>query len=108
MTAQLLSLVSATSSNNDSASHSESNQQDTSPEPECPVGWEDEWVALPVLSAPEQLAEFLGVETATLTDWRYHKKGPRATKLGERLIRYRRTDVVAWLRTADDSPGSQA
>ena len=44
-----------------------------------------------------QLATRLGVARSTLQSWRYAGRGPRYIKLG-RLIRYRTTDVDAFLR----------
>jgi excisionase family DNA binding protein len=48
------------------------------------------------LGTAEEVAEYLGVPVATLYQWRYHDKGPRASKVG-RHIRYRWADVEAWL-----------
>lgn len=42
------------------------------------------------------LADFLGLTVATLRKWRWLRSGPKFVKVG-RLIRYRRTDVDAWL-----------
>ena len=44
-----------------------------------------------------RLATRLGVSRATLQSWRYCGKGPRYLKIG-RLIRYRNSDVDAYLR----------
>lgn len=49
------------------------------------------------LTAPE-LAEFLRVPLGTVRKWRHEGTGPRARRIGNHL-RYRRTDVEAWLRT---------
>ncbi|KKI18743.1 hypothetical protein XM48_10735 [Leucobacter sp. Ag1] len=81
---------------------------DPAVEPQCPAGWEDEWAALPVLASPEDLAEFFGVEISTLTDWRYHEKGPKPMKLGGRLVRYRRHRVIEWLVAADATASAKA
>ncbi len=43
------------------------------------------------------LATRLGVSRSTLQSWRYTGRGPRFIKLG-RMIRYRTTDVDAYLR----------
>jgi len=45
-----------------------------------------------------ELAEWLAVPVATLYQWRYTGNGPRALKVG-RHLRYRRSDVEAWLET---------
>lgn len=42
------------------------------------------------------VSAFLGVPVATLYQWRHHGTGPKAYRLGKHL-RYRQTDVEAWL-----------
>ncbi|MFF2187276.1 helix-turn-helix transcriptional regulator [Streptomyces sp. NPDC058155] len=49
---------------------------------------------------PTQLAEELDISPQTLANWRWANTGPRYIKLGTAKnapIRYRRTDVDAWL-----------
>jgi excisionase family DNA binding protein len=41
-------------------------------------------------------AQYLGIQPATLYDWRTDRKGPQAVKVG-RLVKYRIEDLVAWL-----------
>lgn len=48
------------------------------------------------LATPTDLADFLGVPEATLTQWRYLRRGPRWSKVG-RYVRYRWSDVEKWL-----------
>lgn len=48
------------------------------------------------LLSQQALAERLGVPLGTLTDWRYRNKGPAFVRIGKH-IRYRTTDVEAWL-----------
>lgn len=48
------------------------------------------------LITPAQLAIELGNEVQTLSVWRLYKKGPKYIRVG-RLIRYRRSDIEAWL-----------
>ncbi|MGW0841436.1 helix-turn-helix transcriptional regulator [Streptomyces sp. NPDC002787] len=48
------------------------------------------------LASPAEVAEHLGVPVATLSQWRYLRRGPRSIKVG-RYVRYRWTDVEAWL-----------
>jgi excisionase family DNA binding protein len=43
-----------------------------------------------------ELAARLGVSRSTLQSWRYSGRGPRFIKIG-RLVRYRNTDVEAFL-----------
>lgn len=47
----------------------------------------------------EQLAEYLGVQVSTITNWRARGKGPKAlpTPPGTALVRYRASEVEAWL-----------
>jgi excisionase family DNA binding protein len=49
----------------------------------------------PYLS-PGEAAEFIGVATQTLANWRAKGSGPRHRKIG-RLVRYSRDDIVAWI-----------
>jgi len=57
------------------------------------------------MTTPE-LAAFLGVPIATLRKWRREGVGPRAFKVG-RHLRYRCSDVEAWLELrADPLPNS--
>jgi excisionase family DNA binding protein len=44
----------------------------------------------------ERTGEYLTVPVGTLANWRYQGKGPRFVKIG-RHVRYRRSDVEAWL-----------
>ncbi|MFI8324494.1 helix-turn-helix transcriptional regulator [Streptomyces sp. NPDC085529] len=48
------------------------------------------------LLSTEELAEFLGISTGTLYNWKYQRKGPKAIKVGT-LTRYRMRDVEEWL-----------
>ena len=43
------------------------------------------------------LCALLGISSVTATKWRAKAKGPPFIKVG-RLVRYRRSDVDAWLR----------
>jgi len=46
-----------------------------------------------------QAAEILNVSPATLRSWRLRGYGPAYYKLGLRLVRYKRAEIVAWLET---------
>ena len=50
----------------------------------------------------EELADYLGVPVATLYQWRYRREGPPGFRVG-RYVRYRRTDVKAWIERQLDS-----
>jgi excisionase family DNA binding protein len=49
------------------------------------------------LLTPEEVADLLQVKVETLHQWRWQGKGPRAVKSGRRFLRYRPSDVNAWL-----------
>jgi excisionase family DNA binding protein len=46
----------------------------------------------------KHLCAVLGISSVTATKWRAKAKGPPFIKVG-RLVRYRRSDVDAWLRS---------
>ena len=43
---------------------------------------------------PEQVSEILGVSRATLSQWRWRREGPTFYRIGGRVIRYRRDEVL--------------
>lgn len=51
-----------------------------------------------------EVALMLRTPGATLRTWRYQDIGPRWFHLGPRGIRYRRSDVLAWLDRQYDGP----
>ena len=46
-----------------------------------------------------QAAQFLQVSINTLSCWRSRGTGPSYVKLGKRLIRYRKSDLDAWIKS---------
>jgi hypothetical protein len=56
----------------------------------------DELVA-PEWLTPDQAATYCGLTARGLEDLRYRKAGPVASKVGGRIVRYRRADLDAWL-----------
>jgi len=44
-----------------------------------------------------QAGRYLGISGAVLRLWRSESKGPRYFKAGEKLVRYRRADLDAWI-----------
>lgn len=62
--------------------------------------------------AQAEVAELLGVTERCIEGWRVRGGGPRYVRVG-RLIRYRHSDVSAWLdartraSTSDPGPGPQ-
>lgn len=51
----------------------------------------------PARRAPRRESALRGISSVTATKWRAKAKGPPFIKVG-RLVRYRRSDVGAWLR----------
>jgi excisionase family DNA binding protein len=49
------------------------------------------------LLTPAKAAEFLGVPTGTLAQWRSQRRGPPYIKLEGRLVRYRHSDLEKYL-----------
>ena len=54
----------------------------------------------------KQAAKYLGVSDATLRFWASHDHGPRFFKAGEKLVRYRRVDLEAWIEERLNTPAS--
>jgi excisionase family DNA binding protein len=52
---------------------------------------------LELLLTPKEAAEFLGVPSGTLAQWRSERRGPPYIKLEDRLVRYRRSDLEEYL-----------
>ncbi len=50
-----------------------------------------------LLLTPKEAAEFLGIPSGTLAQWRSQRRGPPYIKLEERLVRYRRSDLEEYL-----------
>lgn len=46
---------------------------------------------------PKQAAKYLGISEGALRLWRSEGKGPRHYRAGEKLVRYRRTDLDSWI-----------
>ncbi len=44
-----------------------------------------------------ELAPLVGVKRITLQQWRARKQGPPYVKVGPRAVRYRWSEVAAWL-----------
>lgn len=49
------------------------------------------------LLGEREVAAALSVAVNTLRNWRWKGEGPRAIKLGKRVVRYRRADVEAFI-----------
>lgn len=53
----------------------------------------------PILTTA-QVAEWVGIPVTTLRYWRWDHRGPKWFKLGAKTVRYRESDVQAWLDEA--------
>ncbi len=51
---------------------------------------------VPALMTIDEVSDYLRVPVATLYRWRHHQEGPKAARIG-RHLRYRRSDVEAWI-----------
>jgi predicted DNA-binding transcriptional regulator AlpA len=58
----------------------------------------------PRLLCDKEVAKFLGVSEVTLADWRRLKKGPPFVRLEGRMVRYRASDIEAWLAAQEIRP----
>lgn len=47
---------------------------------------------------PKQAAEYLGIAQQTVYNWRSRRDGPPALRLGPRYLRYKRSDLDAWMQ----------
>ena len=55
------------------------------------------------LMTTEEVAALLKVAPATLSDWRHDRKGPQYYKINGRMIRYKLSEVLAWLEQSLES-----
>jgi predicted DNA-binding transcriptional regulator AlpA len=55
---------------------------------------------------PVKAARYVGISEAALRLWRAEGKGPRYFKAGEKLIRYRRADLDAWIEARLSAPAA--
>jgi excisionase family DNA binding protein len=51
-----------------------------------------------------QAARYLGTSESTLRLWRSHGEGPRHFKAGAKLVRYRKSDLDAWIEARLSEP----
>ena len=57
---------------------------------------------------PLKAAKYLGISEAVLRLWRSEGKGPRYFRAGEKLVRYRRTDLDSWIEARLSAPAVEA
>ena len=56
--------------------------------------------------SPLRAAKYLGISEASLRLWRSEGRGPRHFRAGEKLIRYRRADLDAWIEERLSAPAT--
>ena len=56
---------------------------------------------------PKQAARYVGISEGALRLWRSSGKGPCFFKAGEKLVRYRRVDLDAWIEERLTTPAVQ-
>lgn len=49
------------------------------------------------LLTPKQVAQILAVDPRTLQAWRLRKQGPAFVRLGTHTVRYRQSDIEAFI-----------
>jgi predicted DNA-binding transcriptional regulator AlpA len=54
--------------------------------------------------SPKQASKYLSLSEAVLRLWRAEGIGPRYFKAGQKLVRYRRVDLDAWVESRLSSP----
>ena len=65
-----------------------------------------EW---PDVLTEAQAAEYLHCSASLLRLWRTQRKGPDHIRMGERLVRYRRADLDAYIQAhLKSNPGNQS
>jgi len=48
---------------------------------------------------PKQAGKYVGISEASLRLWRSEGRGPRYFRAGAKLIRYRKSDLDAWINS---------
>lgn len=59
----------------------------------------EEQRALSALLSSRAAADYLGIPTGTLANWRYQGRGPAYVRLG-RHVRYRTEDIARWIESS--------
>jgi len=57
------------------------------------------------LLSTRQLADELGLSMVCLQQWRHRGKGPKFLQFGPGSVKYRLSDVEAWLASCERQPG---
>jgi len=53
---------------------------------------------------PKQAGKYVGISEASLRLWRCEGRGPRYFRAGAKLIRYRKSDLDAWIEARLSAP----
>lgn len=53
-----------------------------------------------------EAAAFLGVKRPTMANWRWKKTGPIWVKIGSKLVRYRRADLLSFVEAGGERVAS--
>ncbi|MCL2795851.1 MAG: hypothetical protein FWD85_11155 [Microbacteriaceae bacterium] len=53
------------------------------------------------LMKPSDVSAFTGVSVNHLAQLRFRGNGPRCIKLAPKTVRYRRSDVIAWINASE-------
>ncbi len=51
-------------------------------------------------------ARYIGISAAVLRLWRSQEKGPRYFRAGEKLVRYRKSDLDLWIEQRLSAPAA--
>ncbi len=54
------------------------------------------------LLGEREVAAILGASVKTLRNWRSRRQGPRFRKIGARMVRYTRADLLAFIEGTQD------
>lgn len=58
----------------------------------------------PLFMSTQEVADLVGISAATLRYWRHEggKLGPPSFTFGNKMVRYRRSDVMAWVYAEEE------
>ena len=57
---------------------------------------------LSAMMHPKETALMLGLSTRTLEKWRLDNRGPRYIRIGTRIVRYRRGDILEFIEAGEN------
>lgn len=56
---------------------------------------------LPDYATRGELSDYTQLAVQTLARWAVEGRGPRITRIGAHAVRYRKSDVIAWLESLE-------